>query len=116
MLSIRKIARELLPLVVLAWATFALLGGAIKLGEHADDGQAGTTDKGSVTVAGLGLCALTVAVMLRTGARIARQLPKILVNLVRQPQLLPCEVPQPTAYERPPLSAPSLELLQILRT
>lgn len=58
MLGLRNIALRLLPLLVVVWATVAVLGGAIYLANQADPPDAGNAAK-----AGLGLCAVTVAIL-----------------------------------------------------
>jgi hypothetical protein len=57
-LKLRNIAFGLLPVVVVVWATVAVLGGAIHLAKSADPPDAGAAAK-----AGLGLCAVSVAVV-----------------------------------------------------
>ncbi len=53
---LRKIAFGVLPVLVVVWATVAVLGGAIYLANHADP-------PGDAAKAGLGLCAVSVAVV-----------------------------------------------------
>jgi hypothetical protein len=57
-LRLRNIAFGVLPVLVVVWATVAVLGGAIYLANHADPPDAGDAAK-----AGLGLCAVSVAVV-----------------------------------------------------
>lgn len=118
MFSMCKLARELLPLVVVAWATFAILGGVLKAAEHTESGSsAGTDDTGSITAKALGLCAVTVAVVvLKAGARIVWHPPGLLVNLVWRFRTESRAVSRLMAYERPPPATPPLEFFQILRT
>jgi len=59
----RKVALKVLPLVVVAWATLAIVGGGIHLAK-----QAGM-DQGSAVKAGLGLCAVSVALLVSKRAR-----------------------------------------------
>lgn len=111
MISMRSIARELLPLVVLAWATFAILGGAIEIGKHGS-----AADEGSVATAGLGLCALTLAIVLTDGLRNFRRPLKLITNPAWEPRLLSRTAPCPVARAKPPPAALSLAHLQVLRT
>ena len=114
MTSGRNIARELLPYVVLVWATFALLGGTMKHAEHT-----GAVDEGPdaefAIEAGAGLCAITTAYLLKAAAGRIRPLLRRFFRLAR-PLLVPSAAPGPVAYHRPPPSPPSLARLQILRT
>lgn len=109
MFSFRKVARELLPLVVLVWATLAILGGALTAVEH---GVA--DDKDPVTMTGMGLCAITVALLLRTGVK--RFLGALRPHTRYARGLEGLRAMRPVAYEKPPPAAPSPALLQILRT
>lgn len=107
MFTARRIAREVLPLIVLVWATLVVLGGAYKAIEG------GVADGDAVATAGIGLCAVTVAALLRAGTR---------GPAASRPETKTVAVPgsfrsvRPVAYVRPLPTAPSLELLQILRT
>ncbi len=108
----RNIARELLPLVVIAWATLAILGGAVEAGEHG-----GGAEEGSAQTAGLGLCAVTLAILLTDGLRKIRRRPeKLIMNPAWRPRLVSRTVPGPAARTKPPPAALSLEHLQVLRT
>jgi hypothetical protein len=107
----RKIARELLPLVVIAWATFVILGGALEVVEHNSAG-----DNGSAAASGLGLCALSTALIMRV--RSVWAVRPVLRIFVKEPArktdgLLAAQ--RPEAYAEPPPNAPSLQQLQILR-
>lgn len=62
MYLIRNIAFRLLPLLVVVWMAFVVLGGALYLAEHGD------SSGDSLVKAGVGLCAATAAVLLATGA------------------------------------------------
>jgi hypothetical protein len=110
MLPVRRIAREVLPLVVLAWATLAILGGALKTVEHG-----GMAHEDPVVTAGLGICAVTVALVLRTGVRRILPAPGLITTPVGRPGDI-LRSARPAAYREPPPSPPSLERLQILRT
>ncbi len=110
MFTTRKVAREVLPLIVLVWATLVILGGAYKAIEGGDvaDGERET-----VATAGLGLCAVTVAALLRASAK-GPAAPRPETRTVAAPGLF--RAVRPAVYARPIPTAPSLELLQILRT
>ncbi len=109
MLVTRKIARELLPLVVVAWATFAILGGA---GEHGS-----AADEGSAKTAGLGFCAVTLAILLSDGLRKIRRRPeRLTVNPAWRPRLVSRMASRTAARAQPPPAALSIEHLQVLRT
>jgi hypothetical protein len=110
MFSVRRIACEILPLVVLAWATFAILGGPLKTVEHG-----GMAYDESPATAGLGICAVTVALVLRTGVRRILPAPGLVTTPVRRTGDV-LRAARPAAYREPPPSPPSLERLQVLRT
>lgn len=59
MLAFRGVAIELLPVLVLVWATLAVLGGAAHQAVESD----GVGDYAAKT--GLGLCAISVALVVR---------------------------------------------------
>lgn len=105
---VRNIARELLPYVVLFWATFALLGGAAEPVEKVQ------TSDGAVVGTGLGLCTLSVAYLLKAARRARPLLSRIFSRACAWTNLV--TVLCPVVYNRPPLFSPSLERLQILRT
>ncbi len=107
----RNIARELLPLVVIAWATLAILGGAVEAGE-----RGGAADGGSAQTAGLGLCAITLAIVLAYGLRKIRRPHKLITNPAWRPRLISRTVPWPAARTKPPPAALPLEHLQVFRT
>lgn len=106
MFMARKVAREVLPLIVLVWATLVILGGAYKAIEGGADGD-------TVASAGLGLCAVTVAALLRASTK-GPAAPRPETRTVSAPGLF--RTVSPAVYARPIPTAPSLELLQILRT
>lgn len=110
--SARDIARELLPYVVVLWATFALLGGALENSRSAE------AESGSVAVkSGIGLCAITVACIVRGTAERIRPLRWRIFEFSEPARLRPVlgATPAPLAYHEPPPLIPSLQLLQILR-
>lgn len=111
MLVTRKIARELLPLVVIAWATFVILGGAVETGKHGS-----VADEGSMKTAGLGFCAITLAIVLSDGLRKIHTPQKLIANPAWWPRLLSRTASRPAAHAKPPPAALSLEHLQVLRT
>lgn len=63
MFAARKAAMRLLPFLVVVWATFAVLGGALYLAKHSGPPQ------DSLAEAGMGLCAATVALLVGVRAR-----------------------------------------------
>lgn len=112
MFTMREIAREVLPLVVIAWATFVILGGALKAVE-----KSGSPDEGAAVSAGLGLCAVSVAAVLSTG--LAKRVRPALRSFVPKPLESAASLFQarrPAAYTEPPPGPPPLQLSQVLRT
>jgi hypothetical protein len=109
-------ARELLPYIVMLWATFALLGGAL------ENSQTATADEGRAALsAGVGICVITVAcVATVTVDRLRPLLRRILVlSTSGLRRALGFWSRTPIAYRgyhRPPPMPPSLARLQILRT
>lgn len=103
----RKVALKVLPLLVVLWATLAVLGEPVVLAKKAADG-------GSAAKAGIGLCAVTVALLLSKGVRRSavpltkgmplRGLPRLLFSCT------------PAFPELPPPGIPILKLLRVLRT
>lgn len=59
--AMRKISKRVLPLLVMVWATFVVLGGALYLAKHG-----GITEDSAVS-AGMGLCAATAAILFGAG-------------------------------------------------
>lgn len=115
MTSARDIARELLPYVVMIWATLALLGGALESTQTA----AGNESHHAAIESGIGLCAITVACIVRGAAKHVRSLPRLVFTLFKPAHLRLVTrgtSASPSAYHRPPPLPPSLERLQILRT
>lgn len=112
MLRLREIALRLLPLLVVVWATVALLGGAVHLVRSADPPDAGAAAK-----AGLGLCAVSVAVIARKVVRQATA-PPLLIQLrpvpsPRRPLVSKVIV---ASLQPPTTGPPNLLLLQVSRT
>ena len=109
MQAMRKTALKVLPLLVVLWATLAVLGGPVVLAK-----KAGEADGGSATEAGLGLCAVTIALLLSRGVR-RRAVPLTTrTPLIDAPRLRP---PRALAHpEPPPPGVPILKLLRVLRT
>ncbi len=93
MLVARNIARELLPLMVMMWATLAILGGAIETGEHG-----GAADEGSMQTAGRGLCAITLAIMLTDGLRKIHRPHKLTTIPAWRPRLFSRTASRPAAH------------------
>ncbi len=110
-LKLRNIAFGLLPVVVVVWVTVAVLGGAIHLAKSADPPDAGAAAK-----AGLGLCAISVAIFAGKAAR--RAAPPLLARLRRVPVIRRPQATRPhVAFLRPPATGPPiLLLLQVSRT
>lgn len=110
-MRLRDIALRLLPLLVVLWATVALLGGAVHLVRSADPPDAGGAAK-----AGLGLCAVSVAVI--AGKAVRRTMAPLLARLRRLPSLGRSLISRAVgAYLRPPATGPPiLLLLQVSRT
>jgi hypothetical protein len=113
MFATRKIARELLPLVVIAWATFVILGGALKAVE-----RGGSPDEGAAMSAGLGLCAVSVAaVFVGTGlVKRFHHARRAFVAGHRGKTSGLFAPPRPMAYMRPPPELHPLQISQVFRT
>ncbi len=60
MFAVRKAALNVLPLLVVLWATLAIVGGAVHL---VNESEAAT--QGAAMKTGLGLCAVSVALLMR---------------------------------------------------
>jgi hypothetical protein len=111
MLMTRKIAREILPLVVIAWATFVILGGAMKAVE-----TGGSPHEGAAISAGLGLCAVSVAAVFGTGL-VKRFRPAARTFVVESHGNDTGFSPQrPRAFTKPPPGLHPLQISQIIRT
>lgn len=111
MLRLRDIALRLIPLLVVLWATVAVLGGAVYLAKHASPPDAGDAAK-----AGLGLCAVSVAILVgRTARRIA--IPSLVAEIRPAFAARPPSHPVPGARLGPPATGPPIfVLLQVSRT
>lgn len=102
-------ARELLPYVVMFWATFALLGGALEHTKHVED-----EDGRAAAQAGVGLCTIIVACAIKAAVGRIRPLVRRIFKLL-SPRPASLGVHIPASYHKPPPYPPSLERLQILR-
>lgn len=109
MAVVRDIARELLPYVVMFWATFALLGGALEHTKHVEheDGRAAAQ-------AVVGLCTITVACAIKAAVGRIRPLLRRIFKL-SSPRPASLGGRRPAGYHKPPPYPPSLERLQVLR-
>ncbi|MGB3683157.1 MAG: hypothetical protein WA990_11805 [Rubrobacteraceae bacterium] len=107
MFPARKIAQGMIPLLVLAWATLAILGGASMPAEHGN-----ITDKAVGT--GMVICGITVVLLVGAGARRLRETPFTAGRRVCWRESF--RSIRSAAYDRPPAFTPSLEILQVLRT
>lgn len=113
MFGMRKAALRALPLLVAAWAFFAVMGGSLHAVEQ------GGVSSDSVVESALGVCAataatLSVAALLRSGVgrleafASAGRLP---------PETAGSGKPRPRAYSEPsPPATPKRILLQVIRT
>ncbi len=109
MLAMRRVALKVLPLLVVLWATLAVLGGPVVLAK-----KAGDADGNPAAKAGIGLCAITVAVLLSRGVRKKAAPALTRMPLFKAPYLHFSRTP---AYpETPPPGVPKIKLLQVLRT
>lgn len=110
---LRNIASRLLPVLVVVWATVAVLGGAIYLANH----DAGPPDGETAAKAGLGLCAVSVAIF--AGKAVRRVVPPPFaagLGLMTAPPR-PHGPPAHGAILGPPATGPPiLLLLQVSRT
>ena len=69
-----KIAREILPYVVILWATFVLICGPVETMSH-------TADGGGAIEAGAAICAITVAHLIRVASGRIRPLLRRVLKL-----------------------------------
>ncbi|HET7271149.1 MAG TPA: hypothetical protein VFI90_08675 [Rubrobacter sp.] len=112
MLRLRNIAFRLLPLVVVVWATVTVLGGALYIARHADPSDAGGAAK-----AGLGLCAVSVAIFAGRGFR--RVVAPVFASRFRLRVSTPHPPRRPiyrTLYGPPSTGPPIFRLLRVSRT
>ena len=108
MLVARKAAFKVLPLMVVAWATLAIVGGAVNLVNETK------LDQGSVAKAGLGLCAVSVALL--AGKRVRRLVPPAPAWNLRL-AFVPLGSPGSGIHCGPPPTGPPIfRLLRISRT
>ncbi|MCA1728158.1 MAG: hypothetical protein LC751_01710 [Actinobacteria bacterium] len=108
----RKAALKVLPLLVVLWTTLVIVGGAVRM---ANESEATTQD--ATVKTGLGLCAVSVALLMSTGARRKILLPVLHRKLLPK-SLAPLRTAvYPKARLKPPSSdPPTLQLLQVSRT
>ena len=106
---LRNIAFRLLPLVVVVWATAAVLGGALYLARHASPPDADHAVK-----AGLGLCAVSVAIFAGKAVRRVKVPP---LGLHPTLALRPSDRSVPGSLSGPPATGPPIfRLLRVSRT
>jgi hypothetical protein len=112
MFAMRKAALKALPLVVVLWAAFVILGGAVRLVEKTEPPE------DSLTKTVVGFCAAFVALAAGAyGVRAAARGPGFFIKSTLAKISSPWTVPAPAAYGQPPPPGPPLlHLLQILRT
>ena len=110
MFAVRKVALKVLPLLVVLWATLAVVGGAFHLVNKSE-----TAAQDAAVKAGLGLCAVSVALLMSTRRKMV--LP-VLIGKFFPRSLAPLRsTVYPKARLRPPSSGPPiLQLLQVSRT
>lgn len=108
----RKVALEVLPFLVVAWATLVIVGGAAHL---VNKSEAATQD--AAVKVGLGLCAVSVALLMSIRMRRKIVLP-VLIRKLLPGKLAPVRIAVcPKARFRPTSSDPPiLQLLQVSRT
>ncbi len=103
---LRDIALRLLPALVVVWATAAVLGGAVYTAKHAEPPSGDAAAK-----AGLGLCAVSVAMLARRAVR-KLSLPPLLSRLAPLVVLpSPQELPLRVSAAGPPAKGPPILLL-----
>ena len=105
-------AREILTYVVMLWATFALLGGALESPQNAFVDEGGTAIH-----AGVGICAVTIACVASVAKLGGGRIRRLLRRIFGSSYLRPCSQSptRPVSYREPPPLPPRLERLQILR-
>ncbi|HSL00381.1 MAG TPA: hypothetical protein VK869_08590 [Rubrobacteraceae bacterium] len=99
-------------MLVVLWATVAVLGGAIYLANHADPPDGGTAAK-----AGLGLCAISVAIFAGKAVRRGAALPLVAglhpASVPRRPRVCLAH----GGLSGPPATGPpTFVLLRVFRT
>lgn len=112
MFRLRDIAIMLLPVLVVLWATVAVLGGAFSIARQAEPPDGNTAAK-----AGLGLCAVSVAIFARKAVRRV-SLPPLVAGFGPRvsgprPQGLPVRV---TSTGPPGTGPPIFLLIRVSRT
>lgn len=112
MLTVRTVALKVLPLLVVAWAILAIVGGAAHL---VNKSEAATQD--AAVEAGLGLCAVSVALLMSARVRSKISLP-VLARKLLPGKLAPVRTAVFTKARFRPTSSdpPALQLLQVSRT
>ena len=105
--EMRNMAQAILPLLVVVWATFAVLGGAVYLAKHTGPEQA-------TAGTGIGLCAVTVAVLFKKGVGRVRP-PRATVPLPGVP-VRSFRVSLNPPVDFTPASSSLTRLLQVFRT
>ena len=107
-LGLRNIALRLLPVLVVVWATVAVLGGAIYLVNHADP-------PGDAAKAGLGLCAVSVAVIVGRAVRRVTIPPLVAGLLPASAARPPIALARGVLSGPPATGPPFFVLLQVFR-
>ena len=98
-------------MLVVVWATIAVFGGAVYLAKHA-----GSPDAGDAATAGLGLCAVSVAVLAGKAVRRAT-IPSLVAEIRPAFAVRPPGRPVHGALTGPPATGPPIfVLLQVSRT
>jgi hypothetical protein len=109
MFAVRKAALKILPLLVVLWATLAIVGGAVHLVNKSEAAQ------DAAVKTGLGLCAVSVALLMSTKVRRVR-VPELAKKLLPR-RLAPLRASYPRFTHRAPrIRPPTLQLLQVSRT
>jgi hypothetical protein len=113
MLAVRKVALKVLPLLVIAWATLAIVGGAFHL---VNKSEIVTQDE--AVKAGLGLCTVSVALLMSTRVLRRKIMLPVLIRKLLPRKLAPVRTAvYPKAFFRLISSdPPTVQLLQVSRT
>lgn len=109
MLRLSEIAFRLVPVLVVLWAAVALVGGAAYLAKHADP-----LDESTAAKAGLGLCAISVALFAGKAVRRVAALRVVAGLLSRLATLRPQGRPVHRTLSRPPATGPPVFLLLLV--